>query len=50
MFAGIAAYHLLLPENAKWYLKLAVGFAVLIPVYRLLYKFGVTRVGGKTPH
>ena len=48
MLAGIAAYKLILPEAAPWWQALGVGSAVLIPTYLLLFRYGVTRVGGKS--
>ena len=49
MLSGVVAYHLFVPDDAKWWMKLIVGLGATVPVYLLLFKFGVTRVGGKTP-
>lgn len=43
MLAGIIAYRLILPDDARWWLKFGTGLAVTIPVYLLLYKYGITR-------
>ena len=48
MLAGATAYKLVLPNNSPWWLKLGVGLVVLVLTYRLLYRYGATRVGGKT--
>jgi hypothetical protein len=42
IFAGLAAYRRILPDDAKWWIELAVVFAVGTPIYLLLYKDGVT--------
>ena len=43
--SGILAYSLILPEDAPWWQALGVGLAVLVPVYLLLFRYGVTRIG-----
>ena len=42
---GATAYKLVLPDGSPWWLKLGVGLAVTIPIYLMLFRFGVTRVG-----
>jgi hypothetical protein len=48
MLTGGAAYKLILPDSSPWWQELGVGFVVLVATYLLLYRYGVTRVGGKT--
>ena len=47
--AAVIGYNLILPDDSPWWLKVAVGIAICIPVQRLLHNENVTdkREGGK---
>jgi hypothetical protein len=46
ILAGLVGYRLILPDNSSQWLELGTGLAITLATYTLLYKFGVTRIGG----